>query len=102
MENDNENMRQTAGTAIFMGTWFVHVVTPHHRYLVLTGCAPLAPEMLTGESFQGKPIDIWACGITLYMFVYGHPPFIAQTMTVLYGKIQVRNNSHRNKASTCD
>ncbi|KAE9339819.1 hypothetical protein PF008_g11401 [Phytophthora fragariae] len=65
MEIDNESMRQTAGTAIFM-----------------------APEMLTGESFQGKPVDIWACGITLYMFVYGHPPFIAQTMTVLYGKIQ--------------
>ncbi|ETI47432.1 CAMKK/CAMKK-META protein kinase [Phytophthora nicotianae CJ01A1] len=65
MEHDNEDMRQTAGTAIFM-----------------------APEMLTGDSFQGKPVDIWACGITLYMFVYGHPPFIAQTMTVLYGKIQ--------------
>ncbi|KAF4040801.1 Protein kinase domain [Phytophthora infestans] len=65
MEHDNENMRQTAGTAIFM-----------------------APEMLTGDSFQGKPVDIWACGVTLYMFVYGHPPFIAQTMTVLYGKIQ--------------
>ncbi|KAG3134134.1 hypothetical protein PI126_g18833 [Phytophthora idaei] len=65
MEHDNEDMRQTAGTAIFM-----------------------APEMLTGESFQGKPVDIWACGITLYMFVYGQPPFIAQTMTVLYGKIQ--------------
>lgn len=45
--------------------------------------------MLTGESFQGKPVDIWACGVTLYMFVYGHPPFVAQTMTVLYGKIQV-------------
>ncbi|POM79347.1 CAMKK/CAMKK-META protein Kinase, partial [Phytophthora palmivora] len=65
MEHDNEDLRQTAGTAIFM-----------------------APEMLTGDSFQGKPVDIWACGITLYMFVYGHPPFIAQTMTVLYGKIQ--------------
>ncbi|KAG6574585.1 CAMKK/CAMKK-META protein kinase [Phytophthora cinnamomi] len=65
MESENEVMRQTAGTAIFM-----------------------APEMLTGEGFQGKPVDIWACGITLYMFVYGHPPFIAQTMTVLYGKIQ--------------
>ncbi|KAF1793051.1 Calcium/calmodulin-dependent/calcium-dependent protein kinase [Phytophthora cactorum] len=68
MEHDNEDMRQTAGTAIFM-----------------------APEMLTGESFQGKPVDIWACGITLYMFVYGQPPFIAQSMTVLYGKIQVCN-----------
>jgi len=49
-----------------------------------------APEMLTGENFQGKPVDIWACGITLYMFVYGHPPFVAKTMTELYAKILVR------------
>ncbi|KAL4086626.1 hypothetical protein PRIC1_013688 [Phytophthora ramorum] len=65
MANDNEDMRQTAGTAIFM-----------------------APEMLTGENFQGKPVDIWACGVTLYMFIYGHPPFVAKTMTELYGRIQ--------------
>ncbi|RLN66582.1 hypothetical protein BBJ29_004552 [Phytophthora kernoviae] len=65
MEHDNENMRQTAGTAIFM-----------------------SPEMLTGEHFLGKPVDIWACGVTLYMFVYGHPPFVAKTMTELYAKIQ--------------
>lgn len=45
--------------------------------------------MLTGENFRGKPVDIWACGVTLYMFVYGHPPFEAKTMTELYGRIQV-------------
>lgn len=50
----------------------------------------LAPEMLTGENFRGKPVDIWACGVTLYMFVYGHPPFEAKTMTELYSRIQVR------------
>ncbi|GLE02008.1 hypothetical protein PINS_up010846 [Pythium insidiosum] len=65
MESDDESLRQTAGTAIFM-----------------------APEMLTGNNFRGKPVDIWACGITLYMFVYGHPPFMAKTMTELYSKIQ--------------
>lgn len=46
--------------------------------------------MLTGDNFHGKPVDIWACGITLYMFVYGHPPFTAKTMTELYRKILVR------------
>jgi serine/threonine protein kinase len=45
--------------------------------------------MLTGESFQGQPVDIWACGITLYMFIYGRPPYAAKTMTELYGLIQV-------------
>lgn len=65
IHHDDEVMRQTAGTAIFM-----------------------APEMLTGNSFQGKPVDIWACGVTLHMFVYGYPPFMAQNVTVLYDKIQ--------------
>ncbi|KAJ0411292.1 hypothetical protein ATCC90586_004208 [Pythium insidiosum] len=64
MENEDDSLRQTAGTAIFM-----------------------APEMLTGNNFRGKPVDIWACGITLYMFVYGHPPYTAKTMTELYSKI---------------
>lgn len=64
MENDDDSLRQTSGTAIFN-----------------------APEMLTGDNFRGKPIDVWACGITLYMFVYGHPPFTAKTMTELYAKI---------------
>ncbi|TMW56944.1 hypothetical protein Poli38472_002869 [Pythium oligandrum] len=65
MDSEDDSLRQTAGTAIFM-----------------------APEMLTGEKFHGKPVDIWACGVTLYMFVYGHPPFVAKTLTELYGKIQ--------------
>lgn len=46
--------------------------------------------MLTGDNFHGKPVDIWACGVTLYMFVYGHPPFEAKTMTELYARILVR------------
>ncbi|DAZ99357.1 TPA: hypothetical protein N0F65_005208 [Lagenidium giganteum] len=65
MENDDDQLRQTAGTAIFM-----------------------APEMLTGDTFHGRPIDVWACGITLYMFIYGHPPFTAKNMSELYVKIQ--------------
>jgi serine/threonine protein kinase len=48
-----------------------------------------APEMLTGEKFKGPPIDIWACGVTLYMFIYGRPPFQAITLPELYKKIQV-------------
>jgi serine/threonine protein kinase len=64
METDDDQLRQTAGTAIFS-----------------------APEMLTGDSFLGKPIDVWACGVTLYMFVYGHPPFVAPTMPELYHTI---------------
>ncbi|CCI45787.1 unnamed protein product [Albugo candida] len=46
-----------------------------------------APEMLTGESFLGKPTDVWACGITLYMFIYGRSPYQADRISELYDKI---------------
>ena len=45
--------------------------------------------MHTGEHFHGKPVDLWACGVTLYMFVYGRVPFLAKTVSELYGRIQV-------------
>jgi serine/threonine protein kinase len=34
----------------------------------------MPPEAITesGNSWLGKPLDIWAMGITLYSFVYGN------------------------------
>lgn len=36
-----------------------------------------APEMVRGEggSFEGKPIDIWTMGVTLYCFLLAKTPF---------------------------
>ena len=34
-----------------------------------------SPEQCTGKPFKGKPTDVWACGVTLYIFLYGHLPF---------------------------
>ncbi len=31
--------------------------------------------MFTGNDFYGKPLDIWASGVTLYNMVYGKLPF---------------------------
>ncbi|KAF0749695.1 hypothetical protein AaE_006951 [Aphanomyces astaci] len=72
-EDENDDFRQTVGTGPF-----------------------LAPEMLTGGKFKGRvslsictnPVDIWACGVTLYMFVYGHLPFQADSLPDLYDKIK--------------
>jgi serine/threonine protein kinase len=48
-----------------------------------------APEMCSGQSdFSAMECDLWACGITLYMFVYGHPPFHGKTIFEVYEKIQ--------------
>ena len=35
-----------------------------------------------------QPVDIWASGITLYMFTYGHLPFISNSIPEMYEKIR--------------
>ncbi|KAF0696247.1 Aste57867_12945 [Aphanomyces stellatus] len=64
-EDENEDFRQTVGTGPF-----------------------LAPEMLSGGKFKGIPVDIWACGVTLYMLAFGCLPFQGSTLPDLYDKIQ--------------
>ena len=44
--------------------------------------------MTTGQPFKGPPVDMWAAGITLFMFLFGRPPFTAPTVTELYEVIQ--------------
>ena len=34
----------------------------------------LAPEVINGE-VHGKPVDIWACGVIMYILVTGQHPF---------------------------
>ncbi|XP_039270799.2 calcium/calmodulin-dependent protein kinase kinase 1-like isoform X1 [Styela clava] len=49
-----------------------------------------APEAVSGsdEKYQGKPLDIWALGITLYCFMYGNCPFQSEHILELHSKIQ--------------
>ena len=34
-----------------------------------------SPEQVTGQPFKGKPGDVWACGVSLYIMLYGRLPF---------------------------
>nr|XP_023838836.1 calcium/calmodulin-dependent protein kinase type II subunit beta-like [Salvelinus alpinus] len=44
--------------------WFGFAGTPGY----------LSPEVLRKEAY-GKPVDIWACGVILYILLVGYPPF---------------------------
>ncbi|KAK2942699.1 putative serine/threonine protein kinase [Blattamonas nauphoetae] len=54
----------------------------------------LAPEIINGakthQPYAGRPVDVWAVGITLYMFLYGFPPFKGKTIPDTFNCI-VRN-----------
>lgn len=45
----------------------------------------MAPEILTGK-YDSK-VDIWSCGILLYLLLSGHPPFSGASKSATYQKI---------------
>ncbi|VDL19717.1 unnamed protein product [Hymenolepis diminuta] len=47
----------------------------------------LSPEVLRKEPY-GKPVDIWACGVILYILLVGYPPFWDDDQNRLYNQIK--------------
>ncbi|EAR99044.2 Serine/Threonine kinase domain protein (macronuclear) [Tetrahymena thermophila SB210] len=43
----------------------------------------LAPEAFTSNGFNGRPLDIWAAGVSLYEIFTGSRPFNGRTLEVL-------------------
>lgn len=52
----------------------------------------MAPEIVKrGESYEGKPVDMWALGVLLYVMLSGGLPFRAPTEPELFEKIKSGN-----------
>ncbi|KAA0717881.1 Calcium/calmodulin-dependent protein kinase type II subunit gamma [Triplophysa tibetana] len=47
----------------------------------------LSPEVLRKDPY-GKPVDIWACGVILYILLVGYPPFWDEDQHKLYQQIK--------------
>eukprot|EP00667_Euglena_gracilis_P012427 EG_transcript_12769 len=47
------------------------------------------PEACRGQAkFSGTFADVWALGVTLFAYIYGHTPFTADTQQALFDEIQ--------------
>ncbi|XP_077865308.1 calcium/calmodulin-dependent protein kinase type II delta chain isoform X1 [Saccoglossus kowalevskii] len=57
--------------------WFGFAGTPGY----------LSPEVLRKDPY-GKPVDIWACGVILYILLVGYPPFWDEDQHRLYAQIK--------------
>lgn len=49
--------------------------------------AYVAPEILAKRGYDGAKIDIWSCGIILYVLTAGYLPFNDSNLMVMYKKI---------------
>jgi len=54
----------------------------------------LAPELLLGVK-HGPAVDWWALGICMYEFMYGIPPFTAESPEAIFRRIQTLGKSER-------
>lgn len=46
-----------------------------------------APEIIKSSTYRGRPIDIWACGITLYQMFSKKMPFLSSNVQELHNKV---------------
>ncbi|TDG39139.1 hypothetical protein AWZ03_014439 [Drosophila navojoa] len=69
--------------------WFGFAGTPGY----------LSPEVLKKEPY-GKSVDIWACGVILYILLVGYPPFWDEDQHRLYSQIKAGAYDQRERVAS--
>eukprot|EP00353_Schmidingerella_taraikaensis_P006910 CAMPEP_0185570822 /NCGR_PEP_ID=MMETSP0434-20130131/2987_1 /TAXON_ID=626734 ORGANISM="Favella taraikaensis, Strain Fe Narragansett Bay" /NCGR_SAMPLE_ID=MMETSP0434 /ASSEMBLY_ACC=CAM_ASM_000379 /LENGTH=293 /DNA_ID=CAMNT_0028186031 /DNA_START=1813 /DNA_END=2694 /DNA_ORIENTATION=- len=68
---------------------FSVVVASHQRLKIFCGTPSyMSPEIVRKHEYDGKPVDMWALGVLLYVMLTGTFPFRGVSEQDLYQKIQ--------------
>ncbi|KAL4474921.1 hypothetical protein ABPG74_001617 [Tetrahymena malaccensis] len=71
---------------------YLKMIPPDKKLNIFCGTPSyMAPEIVSKKEYYGPPVDIWACGILLYVMLVGTFPFKAADDKTLYFKIRNGN-----------
>lgn len=87
---------KTHGAKIKLADFGLAVETKEPKQLEWFGFAGtpgyLSPEVVRREPY-GEAVDMWACGVILYILLVGYPPFWDEQQQKLYQQIKLGNYS---------
>lgn len=73
---------------------FSKVVAPSNTMYTQCGTPGyMAPEMFAGQGYDAKKVDVWACGVILFIMVAGFPPFQKPNVSDWWFH-KLKNNRH--------
>jgi len=68
---------------------FSVIIANHQRLKIFCGTPSyMSPEIVRKHEYDGKPVDMWALGVLLYVMLTGTFPFRGVSEQDLYQKIQ--------------
>ena len=100
-KNNNDQLTTRCGKALFI---FYRINSCHDikhysymQFLFVKGTpAFVAPELCVGVPY-GSKVDMWSCGVILYLLLSGYAPFQQRDMKELFRKIRAADYSFHEK-----
>jgi len=96
---DNILVEESSRMVKLIDFGFSVVISGGQRLKVFCGTPSyMAPEIVRKQDYDGKPVDIWAVGVLLFVMLTGSFPFKGVSEQDLYSKIQRGHYRHNHDA----